>query len=60
MLVTKADAATKYCPLKFALEMEPNKLCINVACMAWRKAPPIPTTREEMGYCGLAGYQKHD
>jgi hypothetical protein len=60
MLVTKAEAATKYCPLKFALDMEPKKFCNNVDCMAWRKAPAVPTTHEEMGYCGLAGYQKND
>jgi hypothetical protein len=28
--------------------------------MAWRKSPAVPTTHEEMGYCGLAGYQKND
>ena len=54
MLVTTREAAMKYCPLKFALT-DPEKLCWNVNCMAWKKAPAVPTTREEMGYCGLAG-----
>lgn len=54
MLVTRTQAAVKYCPLKFASGMEP-KVCESINCMAWKKDQPVPTTREEMGYCGLAG-----
>jgi hypothetical protein len=55
MLVTRADALTKYCPFKFALVAEPDKLCSNISCMAWKKDKVVPTTHEEMGYCGIAG-----
>lgn len=55
MLVTRTEAGTKNCPFKFALDDLTNKECENINCMAWKKAPALPTTREEMGYCGLAG-----
>jgi hypothetical protein len=55
MLVTRTEAAAKCCPFKFTLTMDPDKLCSNVDCMAWKREPEIPTTHEEMGYCGLAG-----
>jgi hypothetical protein len=54
MLVTTTEASTKYCPFKFASTLEP-KTCWNVRCMAWKKDREVPTTHDEMGYCGLAG-----
>lgn len=54
MLVTNAEAVTKYCPFQFASGIG-AKTCFNVECMAWKRYGRIPTTREEMGYCGLAG-----
>jgi hypothetical protein len=54
MLVTRTEAVTKFCPFKFASDSQ-VKLCENLNCMGWKKAPAVITTREEMGYCGLAG-----
>jgi len=55
MLVTRTEAATKHCPFKFVLNDLNNEACQTKGCMAWKKAPAVPTTHEEMGYCGLAG-----
>lgn len=40
MLVTRTEAAAKHCPFKFTLTSDPDKVCWNVNCMAWKKAPP--------------------
>ena len=55
MLVTRTDGATKHCPFKLVLHDLINYTCETINCMAWKKAPAVPTTREEMGYCGFAG-----
>jgi hypothetical protein len=55
MVATKTEAAAKYCPFKFALAADPRQSMFEYRLYRMGKIPPVPSPREEMGYCGLAG-----
>lgn len=54
MLLPEKDARTKYCPLLPSTGESP-KQCLGSECMLWRFKSPDRRTREDYGYCGLAG-----